>query len=71
MSDANLLQECGVALHGSRWHTDLARDLDVTDRTVRRWETGYSPIPSGAWVDLRRLIVERGEALRGLAKRLP
>lgn len=66
-----LLREVGEALYGPRWHTDLARDLDVADRTVRRWEAGATPVPDGVWADLRGLIVTRGAALRDLAERLP
>jgi hypothetical protein len=46
---SDLLRAIGEALYGSCWHTDLAGDLDVADRTVRRWETGYSAIPTGVW----------------------
>lgn len=54
-----LLTECGAALYGDRWQSELARDLDVTDRTVRRWLAGDQPVPSGVAVDLHRMLIER------------
>lgn len=65
-----LLREVGEALYGPRWQTDLARDLGVADRTVRRWEVGDSDIPPGLAADLLRLVIARGETLDALVVRL-
>ena len=54
-----LLLASGVALYGERWQSELSRDLDVTDRTIRRWLAGDQPVPSGVAVDLLRLVTER------------
>lgn len=67
---SRLLAECGKALYGPRWHSDLARDLGVSDRTVRRWASGTHDVPDGALVDLLRLTRERGIVLGELARRL-
>lgn len=67
---SRLLVECGEALYGPRWQSELARDLAVSDRTVRRWVAGTSEVPSGLWVDLLRLTQERAAALDALAPRL-
>lgn len=61
-----LLLSCGVALYGERWQSELARDLDVTDRTVRRWLAGDQPVPSGVAVDLLRLLTERASDIDDL-----
>ena len=54
-----LLTKCGEALYGPRWQSELSRDLDVDDRTMRRWVSGDSPVPVGVNVDLLRLLTER------------
>lgn len=37
---SKLLRDAGEALYGPRWQSDLARDLHVADRTMRRWLAG-------------------------------
>ena len=54
-----LLSQAGEALYGPRWQSELARDLDIDDRTMRRWVAGDSPVPSGVTVDLLRLLTQR------------
>lgn len=65
----NLLHSAGEALYGPRWQSDLARDLGVSDRTVRRWVAGDDP-PPGVYIDLLRLVVERQVALDDLVDAL-
>lgn len=65
-----LLIDCGLALYGPQWQSALARDLGVSDRTIRRWVAGQFPVPVGVHAELRRLCVERGAQLRALADRL-
>ena len=67
---SRLLVEVGEALYGSQWQSALARDLQVSDRTVRRWVAGVYPMPSGVYVDLLRLAQERAAALDALTERL-
>lgn len=67
---SRLLVEAGEALYGPRWQTELARDLAVSDRTVRRWAAGTTDVPAGVYVDLLRLTQERAAALDALAPRL-
>ena len=40
------LKIIGEALYGPRWQSDLARDLNIADRTMRRWCAGED-IPPG------------------------
>ena len=63
-----LLREIGEALYGSRWQTDMAAALEVSDRTVRRWAAGDT-IPTGVWTDLMRLMQQRATALDDLVER--
>ncbi len=67
---SRLLAESGEALYGPRWQSELARDLGVADRTVRRWVAGTSEVPSGLYLDLLRLTQERAAVLDALAPRL-
>lgn len=67
---SRLLVECGEALFGPRWQSELARELQVSDRTVRRWVAGTSEVPAGLYVDLLRLTQERAAVLDALAPRL-
>jgi len=62
----NILIATGRALYGDRWQSPLARDLGVSDRTVRRWGAGTSPVPRGVYADLLRLVVERAQVLDDL-----
>ena len=59
----DLLIECGEALYGPRWQSEMARDLGVNKRTIGRWLSGASPIPLGLRNDLRRLVGARAELL--------
>jgi len=66
----SLLVACGQALYGSQWQSALARDLGVSDRTMRRWVAGDQDVPSGLHVDLMRLCQERAALLDKLSERL-
>lgn len=65
-----LLIETGKALYGERWQCALAKDLDISDRTMRRWVAGDDAPRPGVYVDLLRLATERIAVLEGLTDRL-
>lgn len=67
---SRLLVECGEALYGPLWQAALARDLDVSDRTIRRWASGSRDVPSGLYIDLLRLTQERAQTLDALGPKL-
>jgi DNA-binding transcriptional regulator YdaS (Cro superfamily) len=67
---SRLLVEAGEALYGPRWQSQLARDLGVADRTIRRWAAGTHQVPAGVYLDLLRLTQERAAVLDALAPRL-
>jgi len=71
MSDHAYLADVGEALYGPRWQNELARNLGVADRTVRRWVAGDAPIPGGVWAELSALITEKEITLRGLRTNMP
>jgi hypothetical protein len=66
----SLLQRAGEALYGPRWQSELARDLAVSDRTMRRWVAGDGAPSPGVYLDLLRLTQERAQALDALAAEL-
>jgi hypothetical protein len=53
------LKDKGRALYGERWQSALARDLGVTDRTMRRWLAGDCAIPARAESEMRAVIADR------------
>ncbi len=61
---SRLLVESGEALYGPRWQSELARDLGVSDRTMRRWVADTSAVPTGLYVDLLRLLSALAAAAR-------
>lgn len=63
-----LLRESGEALYGARWQCDLARDLGVADRTVRRWASGAAPVPEALGSDLLALLNDRQTAISRLQR---
>lgn len=67
---SRLLVETGEALYGPRWQSELARDLDVSIRTMQRWAAGATDVPQGIYLDLLRLTQERAAVLDALATRL-
>lgn len=67
---SQLLVDCGEALYGPQWQSALARDLGISDRTMRRWVAGTSEPPAGLYADLLRLTQERAAQLDSLAPRL-
>lgn len=69
-TDADTLRECGEALYGNQWQVALSLDLNVSDRTMRRWAAGEFEIPAGVWPELAKLCKSRGKALEKLAAKL-
>jgi len=68
---SRLLKRCGEALYGHRWQTEVSRDLDVADRTVRRWLDGSSDVPDGVYLQLLSMCQERSAELDDLIAILP
>lgn len=64
------LNAVGAALYGPQWQSQLARDLDVSVRTMQRWAAGEFEIPEGVWSDIAKLCKTRGADLDKWAKRL-
>ncbi len=66
---SKLLHDAGEALYGPRWQTEVARDLDMSDRHVRRLAAGAADLTPGMAMDLLRLCTERAQVLDELIPR--
>lgn len=68
---SNELRQCGEALYGDTWQSNLARELGLSDaRRVRQWLSGDRPIPAWVWHDIAELLAHKkiitGVALKSL-----
>ena len=52
-----LLRRAGEALYGPRWQSELARDLDISDRSMRTW--AKSGAPESATAEIIVLLEKR------------
>jgi DNA-binding transcriptional regulator YiaG len=58
--------QIGEALYGPLFQSALARDLGVSDRTMRRWVAGTHEPPEGLQDELRALVRARIALLQKL-----
>ena len=70
MPGPNLITETGRALYGVRWQSEMARDLGVNERTVRRWAAGEYEAPDGVYAELRALATRRLRLLASIRAKL-
>jgi hypothetical protein len=56
MSADELRRHCSRLYGAHRWQTALAHELQVNDRTVRRWASGASPVPQSAAMCVRLMV---------------
>lgn len=66
MKELDLFTALGTALYGPLWQSELARQLDVSVRTMQRWAGGQFAIPPGIWADLLKLLADREAELARL-----
>lgn len=65
-----LFCEIGACLYGPAWQSEMARQIGVSDRTVRRWISGDRKIPDSVKDDLRRLLKKQEKDLTKLISAL-
>ncbi len=65
-SASDLLRLTGEALYGPQWQSALARELYVSDRTMRRWASGTHEPPPSIWQAIREIVDEHYAALDAL-----
>ena len=66
----NMLKTVGVSLYGERWQSDIAKDLGVSDRTVRRWISEPGKMPKSVYVDLSMILKNRIYKIKSVQKNL-
>lgn len=64
----DVLARVGKSLYGGQWQTALARDLDISERSVRYFITGERAIHAGIVKDLLELVEESEAELHEVAK---
>jgi hypothetical protein len=69
-SDVKLLKEVGEALYGSRWQSELARRIGISDRSVRRWVAGTDDVSDAAWRGMMEELGTRAIDLEVLRNRI-
>jgi len=62
----NSIISVGEALYGPRFQRELARDLGVNERTMRRWVAGDTAPPDRIGQELAALIDKRVGLLSGV-----
>ena len=67
---SKLLIETGEALYGPRWQSEIARDLKMSDRHIRRLVAGAAELTPGMVMDLHRIASQRRSDLDQLIDRL-
>lgn len=64
------LRRIGEALYGHQWQLALARELDISERSMRYLASGERPVHEGIAFDLLRTIEDREGDLHEIAKEL-
>ena len=64
--NSDKLAAAGRAPYGQHWQTPVAMDLNVADRTMRRWLISQTPIPDGVSRELRQILIKRFKEIGAL-----
>ena len=64
---AESFRATGEALYGQEWQGPMGSELEVAERTIRRWASGDSEVPEGVWDQLADLCARRARTLEQLA----
>ena len=67
---SKLLRDAGEALYGPQWQSQLARDLGMSDRHMRRLDAGAADLSPGMAADIWRLCEERAALLDDVIERI-
>ncbi|MGO8241295.1 hypothetical protein ELH77_19210 [Rhizobium ruizarguesonis] len=70
VTHSTLLRDTGEALYGPRWQSDIARDLDMSDRHVRRLASGAAELSPGMVEELLGICEERSVKLADVIRHL-
>ncbi|MEO3389481.1 hypothetical protein [Mesorhizobium sp. CAU 1741] len=70
MTTGTVIQEVGEALYGPRWQSELARELKMSDRHMRRLASGEASLTPGMVDDIIALGQKRLASLHAAIRRL-
>ena len=70
MSEREKLTECGIALYGQTWQTQLGNALGTDSRRIRQWLAGERSVPVGVWADIKMLAEQRKRQIDELINKL-
>jgi len=70
MCQAEKLTECGLALYGQTWQTQLGNALGTDSRRIRQWLANERPIPVGVLADIKLLAEQRKRQIDELINKL-
>jgi hypothetical protein len=62
------IHEIGEALYGSRWQSELARALDMSERHMRRLASGQARVTAGIHADIARTARMRLKEIEHVVK---
>lgn len=68
MTHPDLLRAIGQALYGTRWQSEVARDLGVSEGMVRKYLRGESAVSAQAWATLAAQLRHREGLVRSALK---
>jgi hypothetical protein len=68
MNSAELIKSIGPALFGRNWQSELADQLAVNRRTIRRWMDGEDEPRRAMWTALLKITQERHAQLAELTE---
>ncbi len=70
VTDAELFQQIGEFLYGTRYQRSLAAALDRNERTVRRYASGGTAVSDELWARLALLLAAHEDRLNELGNAL-
>lgn len=65
-----LLTEIGLRLYGSNWKSELARALNINDRSVRQWANDERTIPDNLLRGMVSYMYDRADSITRLAAQI-
>jgi DNA-binding XRE family transcriptional regulator len=64
------LKNIGVLLYGPLWQAQLARNIGVSDRTVRRWYKGTNRIKASYEEKIKLIMLRRANSMKAFLSNL-
>lgn len=65
-----IIEDVGRALYGPNWQRQLARNLGVSEMSIRRWRLGTTSMPATAVDEMAKLLSERQQQIASTHQQL-